>query len=125
MTKITVSDGTLVVDVQGWDKLWALKSRFQIPLEHITGVRTASDERAKGIRLPGTHLPGVITAGAFLQEGSWVFWDVHDPTKAIAIDLHDEHFSTLIVEVADPEASIRDIEQAMAERLGLLLPRYF
>lgn len=110
MTKVTVSDGTLVVDVQGWDKLWALKSRLEIPLEHISGVRTASNERAKGIRLPGTHLPGVITAGTFLQEGNWVFWDVHDPAKAIAIDLHDEHFSTVIVEVADPEASIRDIE---------------
>ena len=114
MTKITISDGTLIVAVQGWDKLWSLKSRLEIPLEHVSGVRAAADERVIGIRAPGTHVPGVITAGTFLLEGSWVFWDVHDPEKAIAIDLHDERFSTLIVEVADPETSVRDIARAIA-----------
>ena len=125
MTQVSTSDGKLIIDVQGWDKLWSLKSRLEIPLEHISGVRTAADERVGGIRAPGTYIPGVITAGTFLQEGSWVFWDVHDPERAIAIDLHDERFTTLVVEVADPEASIRDIERAIADRLGLLLPRYF
>ena len=27
------------------------------------------------------HLPGVITAGTFYQEGERVFWDVHDPER--------------------------------------------
>ena len=114
MTQVSVSDGKLIIDVQGWDKLWALKSRLEIPLEHISGVRSAADERARGIRLPGTYVPGLITAGTFYQIGRKVFWDVHDPAKAIAIDLHDERFSTLIVEVADPQGSIRDIERAIA-----------
>jgi hypothetical protein len=113
MTKVSTSDGKLIVDVQGWDKLWSLQSRLEIPLDHIRGVRTAAEERVRGIRLPGTYIPGVITAGTFLQEGSWVFWDVHDPEKAIAIDLQDERFSALIIEVVDPAASIRAIERAI------------
>ena len=113
MTEVSTSDGKLIVDVRGWDKLWSLTSRLEIPLDHISGVRTAAEEQVRGIRLPGTHIPGVITAGTFLQKGRWVFWDVHDPEKAIAIDLHDERFSTLIIEVADPEATIRDVERAI------------
>jgi quinol monooxygenase YgiN len=117
MTKISISEGTLILEVQGWDKLWSLKSRLEVPLAHVSAVRRAADERPRGIRLPGTHVPGLITAGSFLQEGRWVFWDVHDSEKAIAIDLQDEHFTALVVEVADPEASIRDIARAVTPAL--------
>ncbi len=112
MTKVSVFDGKLIIDVQGWDKLWSLVSRLEIPLDHVTGVRPAADERPEGIRLPGTYVPGLLAAGTFYQSGEKVFWDVHNPEKAIAIDLHHEHFSSLIVEVADPDASIREILNA-------------
>ena len=114
MTTVSTSDGKLIVEVQGWDKLWAFKSRLQIPLEHVTGVRSAADERASGIRAPGTHIPGVITAGTFHQIGKKVFWDVHHPERAITIDLKDDRYTALVIEVAAPEASIREIEGAIA-----------
>jgi hypothetical protein len=113
MTTVSTSDGKLVVEVQGWDKLGAFKSRLEIPLEHVTKVRSAADERASGIRALGTHIPGVITAGTFQQIGKKVCWDVH-PARATAIDLKDDRYTTLVVEVADPEASIREIEGAIA-----------
>jgi hypothetical protein len=47
------------------------------------------------------HLHGVITAGRFMQQGEWAFWDVHDPDKAIAIRLHDQHYARLIIGVDD------------------------
>jgi hypothetical protein len=114
MTNVSIEEEKLVVEVQGWHKLWSLMSRLEIPLDHVSGVRTAAEERVRGIRLPGTYLPGGITAGAFLHKGRWVFWDVHDQENAIAIDLQDERFSALIIEVADPAATIRAIERAIA-----------
>jgi hypothetical protein len=110
MTKVSISGGKLTIDVQGLHKIWALKSRFEIPVDHISAVRRAADERVRGIRLPGTFVPGLITAGTYYEGGGKrVFWDVHDHERAIAIELHDESFSTVIIEVADPEASIREI----------------
>ena len=114
MTHVTTSEGKLVVEVQGWDKLWAFKGRLEIPLEHVSGIRAAENERVRGIKAPGTYIPGVITAGTFHRVGSKVFWDVHDHARAIAIDLHDDRYAALIVEVADPEATIREIERAIA-----------
>ena len=34
MTRMTVSDGNLIVEVEGWDKLWSLKSQLVIPMNH-------------------------------------------------------------------------------------------
>jgi len=112
VTRVSIIDGALTIEVQGWDKLWSLTSRLEIPLEHVIDVRPA-DDQVEGIRAPGTHVPGVITAGTFVQEGNSVFWDVRDLTKAIALDLRDERYSKLVIEVADPNEIIGDIKQAL------------
>ena len=39
MVDLAVSEGKLLVNVRGADKVWALKSSLEIPLEHVTGVR--------------------------------------------------------------------------------------
>jgi hypothetical protein len=115
VTEVGITDDTLVIEVRGWDKLWSMTSRLEIPLENVLDVRPANDD-AGGVRLLGTSLPGVITAGTFLQEGSWVFWDVHDQAKAIAVDLRDERYSKLIIEVADPAETISALKQALFRR---------
>jgi hypothetical protein len=111
-----IADGKLTLHVRGADKLWALKSSLEIPLIHIASVR-ADPEAARGwwhgLRMPGTNVPGVITAGTFYQDGKRVFWDVHDPDKTIVIDLHDERYNELVVEVADPQAAVSFIQNAL------------
>ena len=102
--------------VQGADKLWAFKSSLEIPLVHIAGIR-ADPEIAHGwwhgVRLPGTNLPGVITAGTFYQDGKRVFWDVHNPANTVVITLRDERYDELVVEVANPQEALKMIQDAL------------
>lgn len=115
-TSIDIKGDSLIVDVEGADKLWALKSRLEIPLTNIVSTGTAEAEAREwlhGIRLGGTHIPGVISAGRFYSHGKWVFWDVHDPAKAIGIELRDEHYSKLIIEADNPEDQIKCIREAL------------
>ena len=112
MTEVKISGNKLVISVVGWDKIWSLKSRLEIPLEHVTGVHPAH-EHVRGIRAPGTYIPGVITAGTFHVDGDKVFWDVHDPANAISVDLQHDRYAQLIIEVADLAATIRLIEEAI------------
>jgi hypothetical protein len=116
MVDLSISDGKLSLHVRGADKLWAFKSSLEIPLAHIAGVQ-ADSEVARGwwhgIRMPGTHLPGVIMAGTFYQDGNRVFWDVHDPEKTIVINLHDERYNKLVVEVDDPQMAVSLIQAAL------------
>jgi hypothetical protein len=113
---LSVAEGKLTLHVRGSNKLWAFKSSLEIPLVHIAGVR-ADPEAARGlyhgITLPGTNVPGVITTGTSYQAGKRVVWDVHHPEKTIVIDLHNERFNELVVEVADPEGAVRLIQDAL------------
>jgi hypothetical protein len=61
----------------------------------------------------GTNLPGVVTAGRFLQHGEWSFWDVHDPNRSIEIRLRDEAYARLIIGVDDPDATLALIRSAV------------
>ncbi len=109
MVDLSIDGGNLVLHVRGADKLWAFKSSLEIPLQHIAGIRadpSVAHGWWHGLRMPGTNLPGVITAGTFYQDGKRVFWDVHHPENTVVIDLHDERYSQLIVEVADPNAAV-------------------
>ncbi|CAN5278524.1 hypothetical protein BH09GEM1_BH09GEM1_45890 [soil metagenome] len=115
MVDISIENGRVHFDVQGWDKLWALHSRLEIPVEHIHTVRI-DPEPAKGwwhgLRLPGTQIPGLLTAGTFYQDGDWVFYDVHNPENTIVLELDHEHYKRLVIEVADPAASVARLSAA-------------
>jgi hypothetical protein len=118
---LTIKDDLLIVDIEGADKLWALKSRLEIPLANMASVAPAETEAREwlhGIRLGGTHIPGVISAGRFYSHGKWVFWDVHDPTRAIGIELRSEHYSKLVVQADDPGEQISRIREALGQPSG-------
>ncbi len=122
MTCIEMDADTLTVLVQGVDKLWAFKSELRIPLAHVSGVALAEAEARQwwlGIRAPGTHLPGVISAGTFYAREGRVFWDVHAPERAIAILLHDDQYAKLVIEVEDPAREMIRIEGALKVRKSL------
>jgi len=107
-----------LIEVEGLDKLWALKSHLTIPLAHVRGAMPdpaiAQDHR--GWRGPGTYVPGVVTAGTFHLRGDRIFWDVHDASKALVIDLDNEDYRRLIIEVDDPQATTDVIERALHSR---------
>ncbi len=119
MATIGIEGNDLIIDVQGMDKFWSLKSRLTIPLAHVRGATadpSIAGEPHKGWRGPGTHLPGVIVAGTFHQDGTRVFWDVHHQDKAVVIELKDETYQRLVIEVDDPRATVELIEGAVASR---------
>lgn len=67
----------------------------------------------RGDGFHASNVPGVITAGTFYQHGQRIFWDVHHPEKTVVIQLHDERYNELIVEVADPEAAVQLIQNVL------------
>jgi hypothetical protein len=60
----------------------------------------------------GSHL--LVAAGDVRQDGSWAFWDVSDPERAVIIHLADERYDRLVIEVDDPRATAAIINQALA-----------
>jgi hypothetical protein len=121
MAEIEVTEDRLVVHVTGIDKVLAFRSRLEVPLAHVAGVDLGErDARSwwHGIRAPGTSIPGLITAGTFIQHGELVFWDVHRPEQAVAVDLRHESCAKLVVGVDDPVATVEAIRAAVADLQG-------
>jgi hypothetical protein len=118
VARVEVSGDQLTVQIEGIDKLWTLKSRLDIPLAHVTDAE--ADPEAvrgwKGWRGPGAHVPGVLVAGTFHHQGDRVFWDVHDPAKAVVIHLADERYARLVIGVDDPAATVAAIRRALGGR---------
>ena len=61
--------------------------------------------------MPGTSIPGVITAGTFYQDGKRVFWDIHHPQEAVVLSLDHETYDELVIEVENPAAFVREVEE--------------
>jgi hypothetical protein len=117
MVKIFPQDDTVVFEVEGWDKLWSLRSRLEIPVAHIKGAHIDPNPAMgwfQGLKLGGTDIPNIFRAGTFYQDGDFVFWDVHHPDKTIVVELAHERYGKLIVEVDDPDAVVKSINNAVS-----------
>src|SRR5256885_3243920 len=116
MVNISIAGDRIHLDVEGIDQLWSLRSHLEFPLAHIRSVRV-DPEAARGwwhgLRLMGSQIPGVVTAGTFYEDGGIVFYDVHDPDGTIVIELDHERYKRLIVEVEAPEKTATMIESAI------------
>lgn len=115
MIEISIEQTTAVFEVQGWDQLWSLRSRLEIPLDHITGAHIDPEPAMgwfDGLKLGGTDIPNIFKAGTFYQDGGLVFWDVRHPEKTIVVELNHERYQKLVIEVEDPEAAVQMIDAA-------------
>jgi len=119
MAEVELTEDALVVHVQGLDRIFALKSRLEIPLSHVLGAEVDPElghpEWWKSLRLTATQIPWVVTAGTFYQEGERVFWDVHDPEKVVVSRLKDERLGGLVIGVEEQYATVADIQGAIDE----------
>ena len=120
MARIGIVDGQLHVRMQGVHRVLAFRSALMVPLEHVHSVTVRPDLRQWGgwrlVRLLGTAIPGVIIAGSYYRIGDgWYFFDLRDPQRSIAINLTDERYKAIVVQVDEetPEAAGRRIEAAL------------
>jgi hypothetical protein len=115
MARVDVIGDRLHVEIQGMDRLWTFKSQLDIPLAHITNAEADPEAVGgwKGWRGPGAHIPGLIVAGTFHQQGDRVFWDVHDAAKSVVIHLSDERYARLVIGVEDPASTVAAIQNAI------------
>jgi hypothetical protein len=115
MVRIDIVGDKLIVNVLGWHRVWALKRRIEIPLEHVESVSSAAglSLRPSGLRFPGSYFPGVISAGSYYAKDGWSFWDVRHIDRAIVLTVRDEHYKRLVVEVERSEETIEQVRRAI------------
>lgn len=107
-------DDRLLVRPVGLVRLWALSTGIDVPITAVVDVGVHERKGLlRGWRAPGTHLPGVMTAGTFRSHGEKALWMVGRTDKVLVIELHDQPYRHVIVQVEDPEAATEALRAAM------------
>ncbi len=113
MVKIKKEGKNFVFEIEGIHKLWALKTQLTIPVSHIVTAYpdTKGIHASLGIRMPGTSVPGLINAGTFIGSNGVLFCDVTPQSRSIIIELEDDYYKKLIIDVADPDKAIQMLKE--------------
>ena len=117
MVTVTIVVDNVVFEVAGPDRAFTERSRLQIPIAHITAARVDPEPATtwfKGFRMAGADVPHMLRAGLLYEDARVAFWDIRHPDRTIVVDLRDERYETLVIEVADPAAAVAAINSAIA-----------
>lgn len=110
MVEIRREKEETVFEIKGVHKVFGFKNELTIPNSHIINAYIDSKEITewKGIRALGTFIPSLIKAGTFYQDNdsSTIFMDIVNLKNTIIVELKDEVYKKMFIEVDNPEDAI-------------------
>ncbi len=115
MARLIVEGPDLVVGLSWLEKLGALRGDVHVPLSTVRSAEVETNPwgALRGIRAPGTGIPGVIALGTRRFPRGKDFAAVRGARPAVRVDLSEESpFSRLVVSVTDPESTLATIRSA-------------
>jgi hypothetical protein len=117
--RIDIDVNTLTVRLRGLDVVWTTRRRITVPLAHVQGARIDPGVVRRGPWLGAGYtdalLDYAVAAGHMLVHGRHEFWDVHFPDRTIVIDLKDEQYQRLVLDVDDPQGAVGRINAAVSD----------
>jgi hypothetical protein len=120
-----VDDERVVVQVSRWRKILATKGTVAFPIDSIVRVEHDPIARAHvkiGIRQWRKHGTGVWRLGVYHGLDGWSFWSIGVGRNTVLIECSGQRYRFVVVEVADPGRTVREIRSAMA-RAAARAPR--
>ncbi len=124
MASLIVDGAELVVQMSDLEKVEAVHVDIHVPLAAVREVRAVDDAwpELRGIRAPGTGLPGVIAVGTRRGSFGKDFAAVHGRGPAVVVDLEGADYSRLVVTTPDAESVSADIRSHLMPSLRDLAP---
>ncbi len=118
MAVVTTDGNQLVVSLSGWERLPAFRGDVRVPLAAVRSVTVEAQpwNALRGVRAPGTGIPGVIAYGVRrLTRDRPDFAAVHGHRPALRVELDPPSpFAQLLVTVSDAQASSIWLRRAAA-----------
>jgi hypothetical protein len=118
-------DGTdLVVKMSEFEKLEAVHPDVRVPLSAVQSARVVDDAwpELRGIRAPGTGIPGVVAVGTRRGSFGKDFAVVHGRATAVVVDLAAASYARLVVTTSDAERVVAEINAHLMPSFSELPP---
>jgi hypothetical protein len=120
MASLIVEGSDLVVKMSDLEKVEGIHSDVHVPLAAVRAVRAVDDAwpELRGIRAPGTGIPGVVAVGTRRGSFGKDFAVVHGRGPAVVVELEGADYSRLIVTTPDAETAAGEIGRHLMPSLG-------
>ncbi len=104
----------LVLRLNDLEKTGALSGDVRVPFAAVRGVHVTSSpfRELRGLRAPGTGIPGVIALGTWRRRGGKDFAALYRGGPAVIVDLAGAPYGRLLVSAHDADSvaeSLRDV----------------
>ena len=111
MADLVIDAEWVTVTLSAAERVEALHRDVSVPRSAIVGVRAVPDgmDEVRGVRAPGTGLPGVIMVGTWRSAEGTTFAVCHGRRPAVVIDVTGQAFDRLVVTVDDPQAAVASL----------------
>jgi hypothetical protein len=113
MAEVGIDDGVLRVRLSTAEKLLALHGRdIEVPLTEITAIETVEEiyGQLRGLRLPGTGLPGVLAIGTWRGRADGeAFHDfalIHRRGPGVVVATNGGDYARILLSTDDPQAMV-------------------
>ena len=118
LADVIVSPTGVTIAPRGMNKFWSFKRRISIPFTSIRSAVVTSGLRnlPKGIRLPGTAIPGIILAGTYVRKRERSFYVLRDGKEIVLLELEDHVYRRVAVQTRDPHGTVATINQLSPRR---------
>ncbi|MHC5227275.1 hypothetical protein ACYSNW_03235 [Enterococcus sp. LJL99] len=115
MTKVTIENGKITIQLEGMNKILALKSEIIIPLENVQSVDYIENLKTSdylGWWTPriGLSIPGYAAEGTFFEKGERFFINIHQGNQGIILKVTDETYQEIVIELEDAETVYEEIK---------------
>jgi len=111
MAELQATGDHLTLHLTAAEHLEGVHGDIVVPMSSIRAMRASDDLWAelRGIRAPGTGIPGVIAVGTRRGPFGKDFAVVHGKGPGVVVELDGEEFDRLVLTVADPEGVLVEL----------------
>ncbi len=115
MAELLVDDDRLTLALTALERAEGFHRSIEAPAASVTAVRAVTDVWAelRGVRAPGTGIPGVIMVGTRRGSFGKDFAAVHGRGPGVVVELSDHEFERLVLTVPDPDAVVKTVTGAL------------
>jgi hypothetical protein len=117
---VAVEGDEVVVRLDGWRKVVALRGRLAFPASSVSRVEHDPAARVNvpsKLRRRGGRT-GLFRLGTYHSLVGWSFWAVGLARNAVVIECEGTRFRHVVVEVADPAATVAEVRAAADRARG-------
>jgi len=116
MAELLIDGDSVTLSMSRLEHLEGFRRDLRAPLASVTAVRAVADPWAelRGIRAPGTGLPGVVAVGTRRGSFGKDFAVVHGRGPAVVVEFGDQEFQQWILTVEDADGAASRLAVATA-----------